>query len=159
MAEPREYLIIRALQASLQAIAQVDGYHYDVTSVAVKLDPNQDVESLINPGGPRPIIILQVTSEDWKYLPASQVELKMPVRVHWIHESDAAVDESWLRTYYRGCSDVERAVAQDNSRGGYARETRVVDRSYAQDPTGGSRVWAQIDLSVYVDRSFGEPDA
>jgi hypothetical protein len=151
-----EYLIIRDLQTTLRAIAVSAGYHFDVSSVAVKLDPNQDVESIIAPNGARPLMIVEVNPEKFEYHPASQVVIVMKPRIHWINDSDPTVDESFVQTYFNGCADIERAVAKRPNRGGYATDTTIVGREY---DTLGAQVWAKVDLNIRVDRTFGAPDA
>lgn len=156
MPEPIEYLIVRNLQTALLAIAVASGYHFTVAALAVKLDPNQDVESIIAPDGPRPFVIIEVNPETREYAPASQTTLRIPIRIHWIHDSDPTVDESFLQTFYRGCADIERAVAVDTGRGGRATDTRLVACAY---DTLGAQVWAKVDLLIKVDRTYGAPDA
>lgn len=158
MAEPIDYQIVTNLQTALRAMSVGSGYHYTVTSTAVKLDPNQGIESLIAPGGPRPIVILEVPPESWTYFPASQVRIAMAVTVHWVSDSTPTDDASRLQTYLRGCADVERAIAVDTTRGGLAVDTRIVKRT--PEPVGdGSQVWASVDLEILVHRTYGQPDA
>lgn len=154
--EPIEYRIVLDVQTALRGIAVSDGYHYDVVSAAVKLDPDQDVESMVPPDGARPLVIIEVSPETWVYHPASQVVVQMPIRLHWIRHFDSTADESFVQTYFRGCADLERALALRPDRGGLARDTRIVNRAY--DKLGG-QIWAKVDLSIQVDRTFGAPDA
>jgi hypothetical protein len=158
MPEPNEYQIVLNLQTALLAITVVGGYHYDVAALAVKLDPNQDVEALLAPAGPRPFVVLEVKPERWEYFPASQLRLVLPVTIYWVHDSDPTVDLSRLRTYLRGCADVERAIAVDITRGGRAVDTRIVKRTH--DAIGdGAQVWAVVDTEIITHRTFGAPDA
>jgi len=156
--EPIDYLVIRNLQTALLLMTVATGYHFDVAALAVKLDPNQDVEAIIAPEGPRPFLILEVTPETWEYVPASQVVLSLPVRIHWIADSDPTVDESFVETFFRGCADIERAIAPDHTRGGHATDTRIVTRAY-DTLFGGAQVWAKVDLLIRIDRTYGQPDA
>src|SRR5688572_10784362 len=100
MSEPREYLIVRSLQDALSRIATRDGYHYDVQAMAVKLDPDNEVEALIVPGGPRPFVLLEAfaddSPEDWEFHPAGEIQLSMPVTIHWASEADQRRDEERL---------------------------------------------------------------
>lgn len=153
--EPIEYRIVLDVQATLQAIRQADGYHYDVAATAVKLDPDQNAETLVAPGGARPFVLIEVHPETWVHHPASQVVLQMPIRLYWVYDTDPAADESLARTFFRGCADLERAIALRPDRGGYARDTRIVNRDYRQR---GPQVWVMVDLSIQVDRTFGVPD-
>ena len=160
MQEPVEYLILRDLQAALARIAQRDGYHFDVRELAVKLDPNQDVESLIAPDGPRPFVLIEAfterTPERWNYRAAYEVELTIPVTIHWVSESVPTKDEGRLQVFLRGCADVERAITQDTSRGGRAIDTRIVKRTF-DTAVDGSQVWAPIDVDIRFLRSYGQP--
>lgn len=158
MPEPIEFQILQNLQTALLAIAENDGYHYDVVDSAVKLDPNGDVEALIAPDGPRPFVILQVDPEDWQYFPAREIELRMPVTVHWVSDSTPTDDKSRLQTFFRGCADVERAIAQDITRGGRAFDTTMTRRTLDL-AVDGAQVWARIELAINVHRTFGQPDA
>lgn len=156
--EPIEFQIVQNLQAALQAIAVAGGYHYDVAGAAVKLDPNQDIESLIAPGGARPFIVIEVTPETWQYQPASQVLMTIPVTVYWVTDSDPTSDPSKMQTFFRGCADVERAIAADVTRGGLAVDTRITKRELSKE-IDGAQVWAVIDTEISLYRTYGAPDA
>ena len=160
MAEPREYLIVRNLQDVLGRIAARDGYHYDVQAMAVKLDPDNDVEALIVPEGPRPFVLLETFMddgpEDWEFQPAGVVQLTMPVSIYWVSEADQTRDEERIAVFLRGCADVERAIAADHSRGGLAVDTRIRRRRFRG---AGAEVWAVVDVDILVIRQYGEPDA
>jgi hypothetical protein len=159
MPEPISFRIVQNLQAALRAIAVAGGYHNDVAAIAVKLDPNNAVEAIKAPGGPRPLALLQVDPERWRYDQANQVKLVMPVKVHWIQESDATDDNSRMQVFFRGCADVEQAITQDLSRGGLAVDTRVVKNTFMNDDdTDSSQVWAAIELEVQFHRVFGLPN-
>jgi hypothetical protein len=155
--EPTEYLAIANLQEALQGISVGAGYFYDVRGTAVKLDPNQDVATLVEPDGPQPFIAIEVKPERREYeAGASVVHITRPITVHWVRESDPTHDEDLLRTFFRGIADVEKAVADDPSRGGYASETRVVTCTLSRDEDG-SQVWAMVDLELWTIRTYGEP--
>lgn len=162
MPEPREWLVLKNLQAALQAIDVADGYHYDVRAAAVKLDPEQDVEALIHGeyNGSRPFVLVEVSTPErpptWEYAEKGQVDITLMPTVYWVHESDQTDDDSRMLTFMRGCADVERAVTQDLNRGGLAVDTRV--RRCTVNGTG-SEVWAVVDLEILVIREYGQPDA
>ncbi len=156
MPEPIEYRIVQNLQAALLAISVAGGYHYDVAALAVKLDANQSVEDLIGDAALRPFYILEALPDQFVYQPASRVRIAMPVTVHAVHDSDATVDESWVRTYFRLCADIEQAVAVDITRGGLATDTRIAAREFRT--FNGSQVWAMVKGSVNVPRVYGAPN-
>lgn len=157
MAEPNEYLLVLALQAALRAISVNGGFNFDVADVAVKLDPNQDVEALIPPSGPRPIIILELTPDTWRYFPSSQVVLDFQPVVHWVHDADPTDDLSRLRTFLYGCADIERALERGTpSLGQYATDNRITSRTLDLS-ADGSLVWASLQLSFRIDRTWGQP--
>ena len=157
-ADPIEYRILTHLRDTLAAITIGAGYHYDVLGTAVKLDPNQDVEMLIAPDGPRPFIVLEVKPEAWAY-PESfgGLRLVVPVTVHHVNASRPEKDESRLQTYLRGCADVEQAIAVDPSRGGLAVDTTITRRTF-EGATDGSQVWALVDVTIVVRRQYGQPN-
>lgn len=157
MPEPIEYRAILNYQAALQAIAVAGGYHYDVADAAVKLDPNVAVESLINPAGTRPLILIEVNQARWEYQQAGALKVKMPLTVHWVSESTPTDDTSRMKTYFRGCADVEQAGAVDIGRGGLASDTRVVKQTF-DTAVEGSRVWAQIEIEIWLHRQYGQPN-
>src|SRR4026209_1229238 len=128
--EPIEFQIIANLQAALQGMSVAAGYHYTVAASAVKLDPNHEVEELIAPEGPRPFVLIEMLPESWRFEPASQLYLVMPLTVHWVSDSTPTIDKSRLETYYRGCADVETAIATDVGRGGLATDTRITNRTF-----------------------------
>ena len=160
MSEPIEYRIVRNLQAALQGLTRAGGYHYDVPAVAVKLDPNHGVEELIgtpDAPGPRPFIVLEIVPEKFEYFPTGDIKLRMPFVVHWVSDSIPTDDESRLLTFYRGCADVEQAIAVDGSRGGLAADTRVGKRTF-DTAVDGAQVWAQIEIEILQHRTFGRPN-
>lgn len=163
MPEPIEFLIIQNLQAALQGITVAGGYHYDVQATLVKLDPNQNVEALVA-DKPRPFVVIDVVPERWQYLASGQVRVVMPLVVYWVGDSHPDADEmpdqdeSRLRTYLRGCADVEKAIAPDYRRGGYATDTKIVKQTFNGE-LDGRDVWAAIELEVLVHRVYGSPNA
>ena len=158
MSEPREFRIVQNLQAALLAISVTAGYHFDVDSLAVKLDPNCDIESLIAPNGPRPFVLLQVLPEQWEYRPSMRVTVTLPVVVHWVSDSIPTDDDSRLQTFFRGVADVEQALTQDITRGQLATDTRIVKRTF-DTAVDGSQVWAMVEAEIRIDRTYGAPNA
>jgi hypothetical protein len=158
MPEPVEWLVVKDLQAAIRGIAMANGYHFDVEAAAVKLDPNQDVPTLLSEFGRRPFVILAVGPETREYFPSSVVVVRQPVTVHWISDSVPTDDNSRLQTFLRGCSDIERAIATDITRGGLALDTRIQRRTF-ELAEEGSQVWAAVDLEITIHRTYGAPDA
>lgn len=159
MPEPIDFQIVQDLQAALGAMSVSTGYHYTVAVTAVKLDPNHEVEDIIAPTGPRPFVILELTpDEGWEYQPAEQLVFRLPLTIHWVSDSTPTDDASRMQTYLRGCADVERAITRDITRGGLAQDTRLVKRTF-DTAVDGAQVWAQIDLEIFVYRTYGAPDA
>jgi len=156
--DPIEFRIVKNLQAALLAISLTAGYHHDVGALAVKLDPDQDVEALIAPDGKRPFLVLEVKPEAWDYseMP-NQVQLAFPLTVHWISVAVPDDDDARLETFFKACADVEQAVTQDITRGDLAVDTRVVKRE-VDLRVEGTQVWAMVDLVVNVRRTFGQPN-
>ena len=159
-ADPIEYQIVKSLQTALLAISIAGGYHFDVAALTVKLDPNHKVEDLIAPDGPRPFLIVEPTPENLQYFPASQVRLVMPVTIHWVSDATPTDDDSRLLTYFKGCADVEKAIAKDEAtrtHGGLAVDTTIVKRTF-ETAVDGAQVWASIDLEIVLHRTFGVPN-
>ena len=158
MLEPTEYRILANLQAALQQITVGGGYHYDVHGTAVKLDPNQDVEALIEPGAPRPFIVIEVLAEDWDYFDKPDgLLLSLPMTIHWVHDTSPDQDVSRMQTYFRGCADVEKAITVDRGRGGLATETLIRKRAF-EAAVDGSQVWAMVDITIKLYRTYGQPN-
>lgn len=157
MAEPREFRIVQNLQAALRGIAVADGYHFDVNALAVKLDPNENVETLIGATPLRPFVILELDPDavTIEFAPKG-IRIVMPLLLHAVTDSDPTVDDSWLQTYFRLCADLEQAIAQDITRGGLAVTTKVLSRSLRT--LNGAQVWAQVAAQVDVIRTFGVPN-
>jgi hypothetical protein len=155
--EPIEYRIVQSLQTALRGIATASGYHHTVQSLAVKLDPNVDVETLIGDEALRPFMVLELPPDQHaiKFAPKG-VQITLPVIVHAVHASDPTIDESWIRTYFRLCADVEFALAQDISRGGLAVDTRVLSREAVS--FSGEQVWAKVTAQVTVVRRMDLPN-
>lgn len=157
MPEPIKFRVVQNLQTALRAISVASGYHYNVASVAVKLDPNQANDAVHAPGGDRPLLLIQVNPERRDYQPAGELREVLPIVVHWVNESDAANDDSRMQTFFRGCADVEQAIAQDLGRGGLAIDTRIV-KCINNDDLDGSQVWAQIEIEIPLFRQYGLPN-
>lgn len=157
MPEPREFLIVKNLQAALQGISVANGYHNDLAAIAVKLDPNVDVEFLLGEQKLRPFVVLELTPDEFAYSPSMMVDVRMPAIVHFVNDSDPEDDDSWLREFLRGCADVEQALTGDISRGGRAVDTRITSREFQS--YGGGQVWAIVRTSILVRRSYGAPNA
>lgn len=157
MPEPVEYRVLANLKAALQAIATSGGYFYTVDDAAVKLDPNVDVETLIGDAKARPFVLIEAFPEEWEYQPALQLEMRMPVTVHWVHQMTETADEVRLLTFFRGCADVETAITRDITRGGLAIDTRITKRALFKE-LDGAEVWAQLALEIRVYRTYGAPN-
>ena len=160
MPEPIEYQIVKHLQAAIAAISVASGYFFTIAASAVRVDPNVDIESLVAPGGPRPYAVLEVNSDAEAWDHAEQrggVLLVFPVVVNWVSDSVPTDDDSRLKTFFRGCADIEQAIAVDRTRGGLASDTTIVRR--VQDLTrDGAEVWARVELSIRLRREFGKPN-
>jgi hypothetical protein len=154
--EPIDFRIIQNLQTALRGISTVAGYHYDIVSVAVKLDPNQDTEALVAGLGERPFVVVEVFPDTFAYQAARRVRVTTPITIHWVHDSDPTNDDSWLQVFSRGCADVEQAIAQDIRRGALAQDTLVLSREF--QTFGGSQVWAMVKTQVRVERIYGAPN-
>ncbi len=156
MPEPVEYRVLQHLQTALRAITVAGGYWYDVATLAVKLDANSAVEDLIGDSALRPFYILEAPADRFEYQPSERVRVLMPFRVHAVHESNPTVDADWIKTYFRLCADVERAIAVDIHRGGLATDTRVQTREFRTFE--GSQVWAIVAGEIRVPRLYGAPN-
>jgi hypothetical protein len=157
--EPIEYQSVRNLQAALLAMTVVGGYHYDMNRVAVKLDPNQNIQDFILPDGPRPMMVVELGEETWDYEGARRLKLLQKLILHWINTSDATIDEDKLHVFFNGCADVERAITQDITRGGLVTDTKIRSRVLDQPPHDGSQVWAKVGIELLSHRTYGAPDA
>lgn len=156
MPEPIGFRIVQNLQAALRNISIANGYHHDVASVAIKLDPDQDAQDLVGAAAVRPFILLEPLVDEFSYQPAMRTRVEMPVTIHAVHDSDVAVDDSWMQTYFRLAADVEQAIAGDITRGGLAVDTRILecDRS----DLGGGLVWVMVRTRIVVIRGYGAPN-
>lgn len=154
--DPIAFRIMQNLQSALANISIAGGYHHDIAALAVKLDPNHDVESLIGDESLRPFIILDYGAQGFIYQPASQVITIIPVSIQIIDDSDTTDDDSWMETYLTLCADVEQAIAVDPTRGGLATDTRI--SNLAVHRIAGREVWAEIVCEIRVYRTFGEPN-
>lgn len=159
MPSPNEFLVLQSLQQALKGISVAAGYHYDLVNIAVKLDPNQDVESfLAEIAGPRPVIILAVQPDQWVYRPAGYVEITLAIDIHWFNDTDPKDDNSLWETYFKGCADVEQAIAIDPTRGNRVADTRIVQRTAFRPRQSSSMAWAQISTSMTtMNRIYGRP--
>lgn len=154
--EPLALRIVQNIQAAVRGIRVSQGYHHTVGAVAVKLDPNHNVEALIGDEQLRPFFIIEMLPETFEYVPAGGVWVTMSGIVHGVHTSDVESDDDWMTTYYRLCADIERALTQDLTRGGLVPDTRI--ESTAFRARGGAEVWAQVPIVIRLRRQFGSPN-
>ncbi len=156
MNEPLEFRIVQDLQAALKSISVANGYHHDVENLAVKLDANHDVESLIGDLPLRPYLILELLPDKHEYFPAEQVRLLMPFIIHFVNDTDPTDDDSMLKTYHRLCADVEKAIAADTTRNALATDTRILEREMHE--LEGQKVWALVKGEIREHRTYGDPN-
>lgn len=154
--EPLEFRIVQNLQTALRNISVANGYHHDFQALAVKLDPNQNVESLIGDEKLRPFLILALSPDLFTYYPASQILMQMPFIIHAVNNTDPTEDDSKLKNYLRLCADVEQAIAVDISRGALATDTRIFEREMHE--IDGQQVWALVKGEIRQSRTYGEPN-
>lgn len=154
--EPLEFRIVQNLQTALRAISIANGYHHDFAALAVKLDPNHDVESLIGDEPLRPFLIIDLRPDKYEYSPANQVLLLMPFTIHAVNDTDPTDDDAMLKTYLRLSADVEMAIAVDESRGALATDTRIFEREMHE--LEGQQVWAMVKGEIREHRTYGEPN-
>lgn len=159
MPEPIDYKAFLNLQTALRGIAVASGYHHTVTSAAVKFDIDHDVESLVEPDGPRPFIIIEKLDEQWDMVEfPNGLKVQTPVRIHAVDKFTPSADTSKLQKFLQLCADVERAIAPDPGRGGFATNTTIVNRSWNTE-ANALMVWAEIDIAMPIRRTYGQPDA
>ncbi len=156
MPEPLEFQIVQNLQAALRLISVANGYHHDIEVLAVKLDPNHDVETLIGDQAHRPFLILALSPDAYEYFPAEQIRLRMPFIIHAVNDTDPTDDDAMLRMYWRLCADVEKAIAIDETRGGLATDTRILEREMHESE--GQQVWAMLKGEIREHRTYGAPN-
>jgi hypothetical protein len=154
---PAEYQVLTNLRDAIAAIRVGDGFHYDVRGTGVKLDPNQDVESLVAAGGPRPFVLIELTQDDWQHMPSLRARIDLKATIHWVHDSDPTRDADRIQTYLQGCADVEKMLIVDLQRGGLVIDTRILRRTF-DTAIDGSMVWASIEIVMPMIRTYGQPD-
>ncbi len=154
--DPIEFRIVQNLQSALKNISKSGGYHHDIDALAVKLDPNHDVESLIGEEPLLPFLALEYGPQVFEYQPASQIITIVPLTIHAVGDSDTEDDDSLMLTYLTLCADVEQAIAVDTTRGGLATDTRIVDRFIHE--IAGRRVWAENRCQIRIYRTYGAPN-
>lgn len=154
--EPLEFRIIQSLQTALRSISMANGYHYDFVNLAVKLDPDQDVESLIGEDQLRPYLILAISPGEFEYFPAKQVRLFMPFVIHAVSNSDPEDDDDRLRVFLRLCADIETAIAVDITLGALVTDTRIFEREMHE--MAGQLIWAMVKGEIREHRTYGEPN-
>lgn len=167
MAEPYEYRVRAALKAAFQAIAVAGGFYYGVADGAVVLDPDADVEALLAPEAPRPLIIIEPDDEAWEYFASGEVIVRMPTMVTWVHTAvpdtdvvfgtPAPIDDDYrLKVFHRGVADLEKAIGLDPSLGGLVSDARITNRVW-HPGRNGQEVVAQVTLELSSYRRYGQP--
>lgn len=168
--ESREYLIVKALQTALLAISTAAGYHATLPPLAVRLDPENDIESLIAETRARAgtvdrsFALLSFPSDAFDYGAAAGAEhghvvIAMPFNVSWVQRIDPASDDVRLQTLYRIFADVEtalepRALLRELS--GLATDVRILSRTDINP--NSSEIWAVLTGTVRIKRAYGAPN-
>ena len=161
MADPIDFLIIKNMQAALQAISKSAGYHHDISAVAVKLDKRHNVEERIPEanapiGPPRPFIVLEVQTDDFEYHHSGQLLQSMPFSVLFVDDTDAQDDDARIKKHLTACADIETALTIDHQRGGKAIDTRLLGRELSDDDS--STVRTIVSGEVRLHRTYGAPN-
>lgn len=162
MAEAIEFEIVQNMQEALEGIKIVDGYHHNLQGIAVKLDPETDVEAHLGENPVLPFIVIEMLPDIFDHQPSERVMLTSPFVIHAINSTkpvnDLAPkdDDAMMRTFYRLCADVERAIQIDSLRGNKAIDTRILSRTM-RDRTG-EEVWAMLTGEISQERGYGAPD-
>jgi hypothetical protein len=154
---PAEYQVLTNLRDAIATIRVGDGYYYDVRGTGVKLDPNQDVEALVEAGGPRPFVLIELNADNWQHMPSMRARIDLAATIHWVTDSDPTRDVDRIQTYLQGCSDIEKLLIVDLQRGGLVIDTRIVRRTF-DTQVDGSLVWASIEIVMPMIRIYGQPD-
>jgi hypothetical protein len=165
--EPKDYRVLAALKAALQAISVAAGFYYGIDDACVLLDPDADVEALVAPGSPRPVVIIEQEDETWEYLASGEVKVVTPMIITWIHGgvppenqgsgAPAPVSSDYrMKVYTRGVADIEKAIGLDASLGGEVVDTRIRNRVW-QPGRNGQEVVAQVFVDLEIYRSYGVP--
>lgn len=155
MSDSRDYLAVKNLQAALLLIAVDAGYHFDVASTAVKLDPDHAMSAIAAADGPRPLLMITLADVDkFEYQPSKRVKITLPLRIHWIADSTPTDDNDRIATFFAAADDIERAVSVDLGRGGYATDTRIVGRTL-DTQIDGVPIWATVDVELIINRTYG----
>lgn len=152
--EAAEYAILLALKTTLRGIAVAAGYHYDVASDAVKLDMNTDIAKLIGASALRPFIAIEVLPETREYASAMRTTLTTPVLIHWVHDAVQIDDETRMQTFFRGCADIEKAIAPQATACGGLASIKIIDRVLSREALG-AQVWAVVRTEIMNKRVFG----
>lgn len=158
--EPLEVRIFERLAAILAAISVAGGYYFDVGDAAVTLD---GAASVAPTAAGSPVIVIEPgTSENWQYENANQATVEIPARVIWVGSPRGPEDPApsvtlskgaRMRTYWRACRDVLKAVNDDYTLGGLVVDVRVTGRQWDQS-LEGQDVYAVIDVSIRTSRDF-----
>ncbi len=157
MPEPLEFRIVQNLQTALRFISVANGYHYDVAALAVKLDPNHEVESLIGDEPLRPFLIIDLSPDKYEYIEKpNRILLLMPFTIHAVNDTDPTDDDAMLKVYLRLCADVEKAIAADITRGNLATDTRIFEREMHE--LEGQQVQAMVKGGIREHRIYGAPN-
>ncbi len=158
MATPIELRVVQAMQTAFRSISIAGGYWHDVASAAVKLDIDANVADLIGANPARPFIVIEATPEDITYPEKyRRTRIATPFIIHFIDDTDPTDDTAMLEKYYKAIADIEKAIIVDDTWGGLANHTTIVNRE-KHKTAEGQQVWAQVTAEVVVTREYGAPN-
>lgn len=165
MTEPHEYLIFERLAANLAAIDPSRGYYATVEDVAVRLDPDEAVSETEDV---YPLVVLEtMPGEKWEWEPAQQAICTFAAKISWLDKvapSDTTPPETLpkgarLLRYWRACTDIAKALADDVTLGGLAIDVRIVNRHWPRERYDGAVTVAEVEIQIRTRRDFLTPGA
>lgn len=158
MGNPIAYAILAAYQTALRAIATGSGYHYDVASASVSIDPHDHVEVLTGTKLLRPFFVCDFApGRQIDYFPAAQMTDVVPIDVTAADDATPLDPADRALRYTNLVADIERALTQDVTLGGLVYDVRIRD-SVQAITVGAQRVVAVVHTDARVYRTYGSPD-
>lgn len=159
MPEPIQYDILLNVQTALRAISTAGGYHHDVASGAVSIDAADGLELLMATLIHDPFFVVEFSSTSQPdYFPAEQMREFLPIMISAAANAEQITKESKAKTYAHLCSDIEKALVVDHTRGALATDTRIGPKQWFFGGGNSTRVLATVDVVVRVYREYGKPD-
>ena len=143
--------ILENLRTTLAVITTVNGYHNDIQSVQRWRQQGNSLVAV-------PCIVINAGPEDKVPVPNPFMTCKHTVYLDVWARQDEADPQSTDTILNSLLGDVEKAVMQDVTRGGYAKDTNIKSNTLFETLEGQPYSGVVLELEIIYQHKQGDPE-